>query len=810
MNLFLWVIHSLLERPRARAFQEPWPLDLLDERRASWIDWGMHPLGRCFGRAARGGLVWVLAFSGPAAFPQTGAPSQTPGGQPTQPHRRVEDAQPTPRAVEADADLGSFLRENPSPGVTWFLLHRAEEAKNFQPCPMDDGLLKLWIDGPLGVRELPPALADHLWKAEGWGQEAHWLLASSEGEVVGDGPGQPTGEAVAAILREQGFTSRWDQRAAFLEAHPENGEAWVEQSWKAFRLVRLRMRSLAAQGKADRRMRPFHGIEVAAYTIDDPDPAERERQADRVFQEVGDAVEGLVKVDGWWESASALAVLPLYGAQDSPRMRRLAASLLTDLEDRLSRGGSDIFLEDAWVACHEIAGLPMRELPEIPREPGDPGFPMGLLRGCVNAYVGRQDWEGALAFLDGLPAPGAGRRWTQEAWESHCATQATAAGLRIRPLWELGRAQETRAALESMRAWSGPVWKEPYRFALLIPRSLQDEPFFKEIAAEPALPAPAPPPQDPMPILALLGDPPWRKDWERLRRASPLLPWGGGDLAWSVLEPGAAAALAARAGLEPGPRWALLRGEAVLATGERCPAPEALAGILAREAPSRLGELNLFLERHPEHLGARRARMALLIPRMPEPRLEPLLAEDARVASGTPSLGLPPHLLAFGPDAPWMPDPALWQWSSQQVLPRIETLLRSWPRRKDYWKDWLAWARFHPSKPAVTDFAGSLTIWGDATRWLGSLPPEVAQAIVAELRRTGDFSGMVRWLGGIWEGTDHTPAASLTEQAWTWEKNDREKLLQAVVEPLCEAYCVLKRPEDAKAAETTYRLMMAR
>jgi hypothetical protein len=202
--------------------------------------------------------------------------------------------------------------------------------------------------------------------------------------------------------------------------------------------------------------------------------------------------------------------------------------------------------------------------------------------------------------------------------------------------------------------------------------------------------------------------------------------------------------------------------------------------------------------------------MELLKVRMPEPRLEQLLAEDARMAYEPLNMGLSPLLLDFGPDAPWKPNPALWQWSAQQVLPKIETLLHSWPSHPGFWKAWLAWARFHPSRPSVLTFAGTLTLWQPRDKWISSLPPEVHRAVAGELRSDHNYPEMARWLKEAWDGLDKTPAAEVNPGYWEYLKKEREKMREGIVAPLLEALRMMKREGEAKAVETTYREMMNR
>ncbi len=332
---------------------------------------------------------------------------------------------------------------------------------------------------------------------------------------------------------------------------------------------------------------------------------------------------------------------------------------------------------------------------------------------------------------------------------------------------------------------------------------------FKEAMKEPVRPRPPMPPLPPAPRLALLGAPAWLKGWEAVRSSEALLPWSRAELAWTTLAPAEADALRVRMGWGPEPRWVLLLGEESVASGTQCPEPGLLAGILERERPSKLQRLDRILERHPTHLGARRARLALLKARMPEPRLERVLAEDARAAFPPAEMGFQDYPLDFGPDAPWKPDPALWQWSAQQVLPRLESLLRSWPNQQAVWKAWLAWARFHPERPSVVAFSGTLTLWTSRERWMGGLSLEVLRAVTEELRRDRNYPELARWLDAAWRARlaqrRNTTTTYVEEQRKDWEA-----LGPALVAPLVETLRLIGRPDQARDVETTYRDIMAR
>ncbi|BDU71737.1 hypothetical protein [Mesoterricola silvestris] len=664
----------------------------------------------------------------------------------------------------------------------------------------DEDALRLRLENQAPRIPLGPRAAAGLWKDHGWGTGPGWILVDSRGGELDAGLGLGYGARVLAALREKGVVPRWEARRAFLKEHPENGEAWWEELYRAYRLAHAHMLVLAAQGRASRSGAESLDFPGKAMAFAEADPEAAERLADQVFGEVASALEGAFSVEGWWRTwFNAAGPLVMEGAQASPRIREVCARLAADLEGTLAQGGRGFPMEEWLPSLRVLAGRPLRELPGqvVIRDLERPSF--GLVRGCLNTLAVEKDWLGMLAFLDDL-----GLRedawFSAEGWEQRCLFRGYIEAWKARPLVELGRIREARDAVNQARFWGLDGGLDGILGFLLGAKALGD-PTIREALKEPARPRPPRPPLPPPPRLALLGAPPWRRDWEALRASGALLPWSPAELGWTELAPAPAEALRARMGWGPEPRWALLLGDAPVASGTRCPAPALVAGILQRERPSKLMELDGILERHPGHLGARQARLGLLKARMPDKRLEPLLAEDARAAHLPGMSGSSPYGLDFGPDAAWKPDPALWQWSAQQVLPGLERLLRSWPSAPDPWKAWLAWARFHPDRPSVVALARTLVLWTPEERWMGQLPLDVLQAVTEELRRDRNYPELARWLGAAWEARSATVGRGLP----SWQRPEWQAMGPALVQPLAETLRLLGLREKALEVEKTYR-----
>jgi hypothetical protein len=251
----------------------------------------------------------------------------------------------------------------------------------------------------------------------------------------------------------------------------------------------------------------------------------------------------------------------------------------------------------------------------------------------------------------------------------------------------------------------------------------------------------------------------------------------------------------------PGPRWALLRGDEFRATGATCPQAQALAAILEGEGPTRLHALQRILATQPDHAAAHRARFELLLQRMPDPRLEATLAQDAAAAR----IALP-----FAPTASWKPDPDLWAGAALAVLPQVEEELRSWPSRSALWNLWITWARFHPSRPSLLNLAQSLPYWYPQGDWRAGLPYQVQRAVAAELRLQGSFDAMRAWFRPAWDALDHRPLAMLRlgERQWVMERRREEET--AVFMPLRDALRALGCAEEQTELERVFSAMMGR
>jgi hypothetical protein len=429
-----------------------------------------------------------------------------------------------------------------------------------------------------------------------------------------------------------------------------------------------------------------------------------------------------------------------------------------------------------------------------------------MLNAFLEPCLRDKDWNGALKLLSDLAPPGPPEPMSPHAWESYCRLQSALQAQRCLALAGLGAWDLAGAALGEARHWGGSQGAREVLLGqgMLFTGPGADSAAWRQLLSQalgrdgepPRMPAPPPPLR-----LVLGGMPKWLSAWSALRWAPELAPWSPGELRWEAADRAAFERARARHGWGPGPRWALYRGEELRASGSHCPEARGLAGLLEAEGPSLLQRLQALLAVQPDHLAARRERMDLLMRRMPNRRLEPILAEDAaRTLSA----------LAFDPGASWRPDPGLWGAAAQQVLPALEQALRTWPNRSHLWQAWITWARFHPARLSVLTLAQGTAFWSPQGDWRAWLPYDVQRAVAAELKRQGGYTAMRDWFRAVWDSLDHRPLRNLYrgEQGWVLERRREEET--AVFQPLRDALAALACTEEQAELERVFGEMMGR
>lgn len=671
---------------------------------------------------------------------------------------------------------------------------------------------KLLTGGDFGMEVLNQAVVRDLWGRRGWGNEAHWVLLAPSGEEAASGVGPPKGEAVLDGIHAGGGQPRWEARDAFLRDHPDQGEAQLEAVHQAFQALRLRLHALARAGRVQvPAWHPQPGARPALFAarVSLGPGAQGEDMADELYAEVADAFDRLLALPGWEREAAGVAThLAHWDVGQSPRMRRLCAQAARDLERRLRQEPYDLELAQFWMEVCDAAG----QVPEtvgglcLP-VPGEPWPDPAMVGRLLEPHVRRRDWNGALKLLSDLVPQGPPDPVTPQGWDSHCRLLGAIHAQRALALAGLGTWDQAGTALSESRHWGG---SQGVREALVTRGSLFTGPggdpsawrnlLAQALGRHEAEPPPMPAAEPPL-RLVVVGMPRWILQWSGLRQAPELALWSPAELHWEVADRRLEEAHRTRYGWGPGPRWALFRGEELRTSGPACPDPKALAILLEGQGTPRLQLLQRVLEAQPDHHAAHRERFDLLLKRMPDRRLEPLLAQDAAQALVT---------LEFDPQAPWKPDPEVWGQAAQQALPQLEQALRAWPNRIHLWQAWISWARFHPSRPPVLHLLQGVAFWSPRGDWRAWLPYEVQRAVAGELRAQGNYPAMRDWFRSVWESLDRRPLNQLYrgERAWVLERRREEET--AVFRPLRDALAALECTEELAELDRVFGEMMGR
>lgn len=722
----------------------------------------------------------------------------------------------------ASSPWGAFVerRKGLDPRMArWTLCVRTGEMPTFDKT-YDEIFVKLLQGGDLAIEVLGTAEAQDLWSQKSWDDRPHWALLSPGGELVSGAAGQVSGEALLDAIHAAGGLPRWEVREAFLREHPEQGEARLEAVGQAFRLMRARLLAWDRQGKI--RVPAWHQEANAPQRfpfsrVGLPPTPEGEAQAEELFDETAKALVELFKVPGWQREASAVsAQLMFTDVSQSASMRRLFQEIATQAEQNFHQDPYSYDLANFWMEAREASG----KAPELlggnhTAVPGRSWPTPAILNRLGEPYRRRMDWGGALKYLGDLTPQSCPEPLTPWAWEEYsrllCAIYVQQSlALAGQGSWDLAataleNARQTgggQGVREAMLMRGGQWAGSPSDLAAW--RNLLNQALTKD-GAKPPMPPAAPPMR-----LVLMGNPKWILDWSELHHAPELALWSPAELRWEAVAGEAQTRLRRQFHWGPGPRWVLLRGEDLLFTGETCPKAAALASLLDVQGPALLQRFQDVLMGQPDHLAAHAARFALLLPRMPDPRLEATLAEDAAAAR---------VLLPFEPSAPgasrvtstsWKPNAELWGEAAQRVLPKIEEELRCWPSRGALWNLWISWARFHPNQPSILTLAQSLPYWSPQGDWRTGLPYAVQRAVAAELRRQGSFDAMRAWFRVAWDALDRRPLASLRYGERSWVQQRRKEEETAIFQPLRDALSALGCTQEQAELERSFGAMVGR
>jgi hypothetical protein len=230
-------------------------------------------------------------------------------------------------------------------------------------------------------------------------------------------------------------------------------------------------------------------------------------------------------------------------------------------------------------------------------------------------------------------------------------------------------------------------------------------------------------------------------DWLQLQKSPVFDVWDPSELIWTPLRHEEAQALLSRHDWQDGPRWVLLQGEELLATGPGLPPAEKLDDALRAQAIPHLDTLNAFIKTHPARLDARRERMELLRPRLPNPGLEPLFLQDCEaMSSPIGSLPFRPELARWGPVA-------------KRICARLAEQLQHWPFSTNDWQAYAEWSGLDNRSPRSAMLLSDLDPWPRQafTRLPGPIPSTASLAVMRSLLSAGRPEEADAWMQVLWE-----------------------------------------------------------
>lgn len=664
----------------------------------------------------------------------------------------------------------------------------------------DDTILRLLVSRELLFQPLPAPARQALLARPGLSAQTLWVLVNPEGELVAKGTEMPRGPQILEPLSAAGFQPRWLRRQEFLRQHPEQGEALKEELGEILnrthgKLIQARMAKRLPTGTPEQFL---PGCEI-------PNTSEGEAFASTLLREARDPMTRLLdlpEASPWIIGPAVIWPSQLWtlGAGLAPDWRDLQDRFLDRLLRNLEADPENPFLPFALSGFGSEVLSRMKALAQSRQtDPDRPWPPVGLFAG-VRFFANRVSESELLAYLDQIPMPPPNDGGDPAAWKAHREARQQWVNARLFLQVRQERWGEAARSLAELRELGGQRLSPRDLSSRLSAKALQQGEI-KAILELPPAPDPVPPPAPPPLRLVLLGPSPWLKSWLDLKEHPALATWGPDELRWEVASAGEAEGLRTNQAWDPAPRWVLLRGKAVLDSGLECPNGETLAQRLAAQGPNRLQRLGAYLERHPGHRDVRRRRLWRLRERMPNPSLEPLLTEDARLLGEEADLG---------PVAGWTPDSATWQWAAQQVLPVLESTLEHWPGSAATWRGWIAWSALHPARPSALGLVQRLSLWGEPGTWASQLPKEVHLAVAAELRRQGRFEEMRSWFQAAWDALDHRPYQDLPQFQRSWRLRQAKDWEEGILKPLREALQVQRRDADLVALERTWGRMTGR
>ncbi len=570
-----------------------------------------------------------------------------------------------------------------------------------------------------------------------------WALFDPQGNRIAEGGGTPAPDKVQELMKGAGWRPLRESLEAHLRLHPEDGQGWLELA-----------HDLATQARN-------------AALVDLPSASLKAR----LSQELQPCLEKLMKIPGsaatWREPrpqpfAPMLASISIARLDQEPGMEEVIQRLQAAVPTLLSQDPDSRIL---WLSTYFMSaqadpmhGMKVRKdlFAALDPLPGHPWPPIFLSDYLVGFFQDPEDTfrvatKALASNLEPKMAARLGRAQVVQALGAWGAVQlqclllqrkseeagALIASLRIQSGkgWPRVSAQLGEAIGEVIGQMDGEKEKDEQR---LVPK--EQEAGLRQILREP----PPADPQAPEPTtlrLVLLDRVSNALDWGKLQIHPQLTPWSPNELSWQPLTTTESSGFREKHGWPNEQRWLLLQRNQVLVSGPGMPTVNAIEAALRSQGAPELEVLGAFIKAHPERLDARRARLAMVRPRLPNPRLEKLFLED--LENSGESIG----------SLPFEPNPVLWAPVARRVGQRVAEQLQHWPFSSSAWASYASWTRHDARLQRPAALLSDLEIWPRqlGQRLPGPLPIAASRAVVEVLRTQGRFDELDAWMEVLWD-----------------------------------------------------------
>jgi hypothetical protein len=580
--------------------------------------------------------------------------------------------------------------------------------------------------------------AQAIWQAQ---KGNGWALFSPSGSRLAEGKDLPSPEQVRQLMEHDGWRSLREGLRSYLRQHSNDGQAWVELACDIARLAR--------EAKlANVLLKPF---------------------IEHLRGELLPCLTALGEVPGvekWEESRPQLflilfAALRVSDLDQDPEINQALTALWRILLGRISQ---DPEAERVWLA-YSVSNRPefqsseswrsfSETLPGVPGRPWPPPFFSNWMRIWDPTRPEEMTSKGQSLLASNLTSD-----LVRRLGRAHVAKMLeTWGGLELEGLLRQGRFEEAISLLRDIRSQAGQSWAkvgsalgeqvlkpqeggnnpEAATFNSYLSKSQAES--LRKVFSEPSLIDP-PVPFAPRLELSLLGGEKERAAWGFLQIHELFDPWDSSEFAWKSLAKAEMNALRAKHDWSEEPRWVLMRGSQLIASGPGVPKAIQLDATLRTHVLPRLEALSAFIKTHPERLDARRERLDMLRSRIINQRLEALLVEDLEASD------LPIGALPFKPYS------AIWEPAAKRVCRRLSDHLHHWPFSESVWGAYTDWSAFDPEAQKPAALLASMETWPRqlANRLPGPLPASVSLSVIQSLQREGRLADVKAWMSVVWE-----------------------------------------------------------